>query len=175
MERSINLLKHIVSQKAREDIRPYIYQSALATLAILLILLFLDVLAHTAIIATLGSSVFLVFTRPRAYASRLRPLLGGYLVGTTVGMFFYYLSLLPALVSLPVSASTVSVIFSAMAVGGAIFLMVITNTEHAPAAGMALGLLMNHWDYKTILFIFSAVGVLAVLRQILRPYMIDLI
>ena len=175
MEWGNNLLKRIVSQKARENILPYIYQPALATLAILLILLFLDVISHTAIIATLGSSAFLVFTRPRAYESRLRPLLGGYLIGTTVGMSFYYLSLLPGLVSLPISTSTVVVIFSAMAVGGAIFLMVITNTEHSPAAGMALGLVMNDWDYKTILFIFSAVGVLAVLRQILRPYMIDLI
>lgn len=169
------MLKRIVSQKARENIRPYIYQSALATLAILLILLFLDVISHTAIIATLGSSTFLVFTRPRAYASRLRPLLGGYLIGTTVGMFFYYLSLLPGLVSLPVSTSTVYVVFSAMAVGGAIFLMVITNTEHSPAAGMAMGLVINAWDFQTILFIFSAVGMLAILRHVLRPYMIDLI
>ncbi|MDH5648575.1 MAG: HPP family protein [Gammaproteobacteria bacterium] len=166
---------YIVSSKARQDLRPYIWQSVLATATILLILLFLDVLSHTAIIATLGSTAFLVFTRPRAYASRLRPLLGGYFIGMSVGIFFYYLSLLPSLVSLPVSTSTVYIVFSAMSVGAAIFFMVVTNTEHAPAAGMALGLVMNDWDYRTIVFIFSAVVIIAVLRQILRPFMIDLI
>lgn len=165
----------IISDKVKQDIRPYVYQSVLATVAILIILLFLDVISHTAIIATLGSSVFLVFTRPRAYASRLRPLLGGYLIGTTVGVFFYYLSLLPSLVSLPVSTSSVYVVFSALAVGGAIFLMVITNAEHAPAAGMALGLVMNSWDYTTIVFIFTAVLALAIVRHVFKPLMIDLI
>lgn len=133
----------IIDEKAKQDIRPYLLQSFLATLTIFFILVFLDVLSHTAIIATLGSSAFLVFTRPRAYASRLRPLVGGYLVG--------------------------------MAVGSAIFLMVVTDTEHPPAAGMSLGLVLNQWDHKTLLFIIIAVMVMAVLRKLLQPYMVDLV
>lgn len=133
----------LIDEKAKQDIRPYLLQSLLATLTIFFILVFLDVLSHTAIIATLGSSAFLVFTRPRAYASRPRPLIGGYLVG--------------------------------MAVGSAIFLMVVTDTEHPPAAGMSLGLVLNQWDHKTLLFIFVAVIVMAVLRKYLQPYMVDLV
>jgi len=129
----------IISDQARQNIRPYVLQSILATLTIFIILIFLDALLHTAIIAALGSSAFQVFTRPCAYGSRSRTLIGGYLVGMTVGSVFYYATLLPAYLSLPVSEVTVLIVFSAMAVGGAIFLMVITNTEHSPAAGMALG------------------------------------
>lgn len=165
----------LIDEKARKNLRPYILQSALATFFIFLILIFLDVLSHTAIIAALGSSAFLVFTRPRAYASRLRPLFGGYLIGTVVGMFFFYLSLIPGWVSLPISTSTVLIIFGAMAVGAAIFFMVVTNTEHPPAAGMALGMVMNAWDYRTIMYVLIAVAMMALLRHLLKRYMIDLI
>ncbi len=165
----------IFDEKACKNIRPYILQSVLATFTILFILVFLDVLTHTAIIATLGASAFLVFTRPRAYASRSRTLIGGYLIGMAVGVLYYYMALLPAHFSMALSEATVLVVFSAMAVGTAIFLMVVTDTEHAPAAGMALGLVLNQWDHKTLLFILMAVFVMAVLRKVLQPYMVDLV
>lgn len=166
---------HIINEKAKQDIRPFLLQSILATLTIFFILVFLDALLHTAIIAALGSSAFLVFTRPRAYASRPRTLVGGYLVGMVVGTIFFYATLLPAYLSLPVSQATVLVVFAAMAVGGAIFLMVITDTEHSPAAGLSLGLVLNQWDHKTLAFIIVAVIVMAVLRKVLSPYMVDLV
>jgi len=165
----------IISEKARQDLRPYLLQSMLATLTIFFILIFLDTLSHTAIIAALGSSAFQVFTRPRAYSSRPRTLLGGYLVGISVGTIFYGATLLTAFLSLPVPQVVVLVIFSAMAVGGAIFLMVITNTEHSPAAGLALGLVLNQWDHKTLMFIIVAVVVMVLLRKVLQPYMVDLV
>jgi len=165
----------LIDEKARQNIRPYLLQSFLATLTILFILVFLDVLSHTAIIATLGASAFLVFTRPRAYASRPRPLVGGYLVGMAVGIMYYYALLLPAHFSISISQPTALIVFSAMAVGSAIFLMVVTDTEHPPAAGMSLGLVLNQWDHKTLLFIIFAVIVMAVLRKLLQPYMVDLV
>ena len=165
----------IINKKLRQDIRPYIFQSVLATGTILMILLVLDVIEHTAIIATLGSSAFLVFTRPRAYASRLRPLLGGYLIGIVVGMFFYMLSLLPQMASLPISQSTIYIVYGAMSVGCAIFFMVATSTEHPPAAGMALSLVMNAWDGGTLLFILLAVLSMAFMRRLLQPVMVDLV
>ncbi len=166
---------NIIDEKVRKNIRPYLLQSILATLTILLILVFLDVLSHTAIIATLGSSAFLVFTRPRAYVSRSRPLIGGYIIGMAVGVMYYYATLLAAYFSISVSQATVLIVFSAMAVGAAIFLMVVTDTEHPPAARMSLGLVLNQWDHKTLFFILVAVIVMAVLRKILQPYMVNLV
>jgi membrane protein implicated in regulation of membrane protease activity len=62
-----------------------------------------------------------------------------------------------------------------LAVGIAIFLMVITNTEHAPAAGIALGLVINEWDWQTIIFIISAVILFAVIKRLLKAKLIDLV
>jgi len=63
----------------------------------------------------------------------------------------------------------------AVAVGMAIFIMVATDTEHAPAAGIALGLVLNDWDYKTIIFILVAVVLFSVMRKILKPKLFNLI
>jgi CBS-domain-containing membrane protein len=75
----------LFDKKARRNIRPYFIQCSLATLTIVLILVFLDVIKHAAIIATLGSSVFLIFALPSTYPSRPRPLLGGYLIAIIIG------------------------------------------------------------------------------------------
>ncbi len=164
----------IIDKKIRTNFRAYIFQSLLATLTILLILLFMDVTVHITIIAVLGSSAFLVFTRPRAYGSHPRPLIGGYVIGIGVGTLFYHLSQLPEMMSLPVSANTVFIVFAALSVGVAIFCMVVTNTEHSPAAGLSLGLVVTSWSYGDILFVMGAVLFMAVLRQLLQPVMIDL-
>ena len=167
-------LDWLIDDKARGHLRPYLLQSLLATFSILLILLFLDVIEHTALIATLGSTVFLVFANPNAYAAHTRPLIGGYLVGIGVGALFYYFSLFPEWLSLPVSKQTIYVVYAAMAVGVAILIMVLTDTEHPPAAGAALGLVLNSWSYQTLIFMLAAVLSLALLRSVLRRYMVDL-
>ena len=164
----------LIDEKARQNIWPYIIQCGLATLTILLILVFLDVIKHTAIIATLGSSAFLVFALPSSYSSRPRPLIGGYVVAIIIGAGCYYLSSLHILEYLPISLHTIYIIFAALAVGLSIFAMVVTDTEHGPAAGMALGLVLNTWDYKTLIFVIFAVITLAVIRHLFRKRMIDL-
>ncbi len=67
------------------------------------------------------------------------------------------------------------IVFGAIAVGIAIFIMTITNTEHAPAAGIALGLVINEWNYFTIILIFCAIVWMASVRKFLKPYLMDLI
>jgi CBS-domain-containing membrane protein len=63
----------------------------------------------------------------------------------------------------------------AIAVGLSIFLMVITNTEHPPAAGTALGIAAHTWSYQVVLFILLSVISLAVIRALLRSRMKDLV
>jgi hypothetical protein len=53
--------------------------------------------------------------------------------------------------------------------------MAVTNTEHAPAAGIALGLVINRWDYLTIIFIFLAILWLVGIKILLKKYLMDLI
>jgi len=164
----------IIDEKAQKNVRRYVFQCSLATLTILIVLMFLDVLSHTAIIATLGASAFVVFTMPKSYSSKPRPLIGGYIVGISVGCLCHFLSILRLVKSIVVTQTISYVIFGGLAVGIAVFLMVITNTEHPPAAGMPLGLVLNKWDYLAIVFILGAIILMAGIRELLKPTLIDL-
>lgn len=165
----------IFDVKVRKNLWRYVFQCALATLTILAVLLFLDVLNETAIIAALGASAFIVFTMPTTYSSDPRRLIGGYLVGISIGFFFYVLSEYIDMNSIFGTQTMSLVVFGALAVGAAIFIMTVTNTEHAPAAGIALGLVINQWDYHTIFFILAAIIWMAGVRKLLKPYTMDLI
>lgn len=164
----------LIDSKLEHNLGRYLFQCGLATLTILIVLLFLDVVENTAIIATLGASAFIVFTMPKSYSSGRRPLIGGYLVGIAVGCSCHFLSEFPLIASILTTAKMADVVFGSLAVGIAIFIMTVTNTEHPPAAGMALGLVLNQWDYMTILFILGAILLLAATKKALKPVLIDM-
>jgi CBS-domain-containing membrane protein len=149
----------------------YVGQCILATLTISVMLLFLDVFTETAIIAALGASVFTVFTMPRSYAAEPRRVIGGYGVGVIIGMLCY-LSMHAS--THLISEETSLVLYGSLAVGLAILAMAATNTEHAPAAGIALGLVINTWSAATVVFIIMAMLWMVAVRHLLRRRLINL-
>jgi len=165
----------IFDKKFKKNRLKYIFQCFLATLTIFAVLIFLDVLNEAALITALGASAFIVFTMPTQYSSDPRRLIGGYIVGLIVGFMFFLLSISTSSNQIFENEITLLVIFGAISVGFAVFIMAVTNTEHAPAAGIALGLVINKWDYLTIIFIILAILWLAGIRIILKNYFMDLI
>jgi CBS-domain-containing membrane protein len=166
----------IIDQKIRKNISNYIFQCLLATGILLSALLFLNVITETALIASLGATSFIVFAMPKTYASSPRRLIGGYSIGIITGIICSYLgsilhdtSLLNALIP-----HESPIVFAAIAVGLSIFFMTLTNTEHAPAAGIALGLVINQWNLQSILFIVVVMLMMAIIHHLLHPYLIDL-
>jgi CBS-domain-containing membrane protein len=164
----------LIDGKIKKNLTNYIGQSFLATFAIFLVLAFLNVLKETAIIASLGATAFIIFTMPKSYFSKPRCLIGGYVVGIIAGLFCHFICCFLSL-HLILGQKLYYILFGSLAVGIAIFLMVITNTEHAPAAGIALGLVINEWDWQTIIFIISAVILFAVIKRLLKAKLIDLV
>jgi len=165
----------IFDKKFKKNTLKYIFQCFLATLTMLAILVFLDVLNEAALITALGASAFIVFAMPTRYSSDPRRLIGGYIVGLFVGFIFYLVSKSSIGTNLFASQTTSLIIFGSIAVGFSIFIMAVTNTEHAPAAGISLGLVINKWEPLTILFIIIAVLWLVGIQIILKKYLMDLI
>lgn len=165
----------LIDNKIKKNFKHYILQCSLATLTMLGILTFLDVLTETAIIASLGSSVFIVFAMPWNYCAEPRRLIGGYMVASIVGIVFYFLSEYARFEISDYVANFSLLIYSSLAVGFAIFIMVATDTEHAPAAGLSLGLVLNSWDYITIVLIISAVIWMSAVHKLLKTRLIDLL
>jgi CBS-domain-containing membrane protein len=76
--------------------------------------------------------------------------------------------------STAVSAHTGMIIFGGLATGIAMFLMVMTRTEHPPAAALALGLVLNEWTAITLLVVFAGVIGLSLCKQLVLPLLMDL-
>ena len=76
------------------------------------------------------------------------------------------------------------ILAAALSVGLAIFLMVITDTEHPPAAGTALGIVVFGpalaWSFgwpfwRLVLFVLVFAIALSLVRFLLRPWLKELV
>lgn len=164
----------LFDRNAKKNIGRYIVQSIAAGSMLMVVLFFLNAVDHPAILATLGATFFIVFTMPRSYPASRRPLIGGYIIGISIGLVFHYFSANPIVTSYFVSEQSRDMLFGALAVATAIFCMVCTDTEHPPAAGLALAILISEWDIRTIIFLLGVVVILSIIKQWFEPLMLDL-
>ena len=157
----------------RENLKRYALQCGLAGLVVFVLLLVLDAVTQTVLIAALGASTFIAFAIPRHLHSGPRHMIGGYVVGILAGSLMSTLEM-----SMDVSAalgSAVIIIFGAIAISLAMFTMVVTRTEHPPAAALALGLVLNEWSVLTLFVVLAGVIALSVIKQLILPALLDLI
>jgi len=153
----------------------YVLQCGLGTLSMLLILLVMNQISVSAVVASMGASCFISFLMPHSHTARPRSLLGGYLVGMVFGCLFNSLSLQPIVQSWLGAWQDPHILMAAIAVGLSMFGMAITNTEHPPAAGLALGLVFDDITLVTIFIIIAGIICLTAIKTLLKPYMIDLL
>jgi CBS-domain-containing membrane protein len=158
----------------RDNKLRYAGQCLIATLSVLATLLLLDTIEHTVTVASLGASTFIVFARPHHRQARPRALIGGYVIGTVSGCLCSVASAGLSSAPLPVANTTLQTLFGALAVGLAFFGMVALQSEHPPAAGLALGLVINGWDLRTLAVVILGISSLAVIKTLTKPLLIDL-
>ena len=172
-KRRMPILTHVIDPKLRRDFRHYLLQSLAATAFCFVMLVSLDVIIPGAVVASLGASTFIVFVGPQSRAAKPRNLLGGQLIGAGTGVAcsrLLQMGLLTGLTSLQMETA----IYGSIAVGLAIFLMVVIDMEHPPAAGTALSLVVSDWDVYSRAFIGGATIFLAVVRLALGGKLRDL-
>ncbi len=165
----------IIDKSFKGTFKNYITQSLLATVALAIILYFVKVLTHAAIVASLGASTFIVFAMPHWVTARPRRLIGGHVVGILSGTICYYTFLTGPVGRLVTNWEFATLGVYALAVGLSLFLMALTNTEHPPAAGTALGIVVQPWSYQIVIFVLVSVISLAIIRRLLSRYLRDLI
>ncbi len=155
-------------QKMIEEFRlhwkHYLLQSLFATVTVFIVLYFLS-LQNAVIIASIGATAFIVFAMPDYLTAQPRNVIGGHLVGLFWGFVF---SLIPH--------ATVfgSLIGYSMAVGLSIFTMVVTDTEHPPAAGTALGVAITGMSPNVLVAVILSIVLLSLIHRIFKPYLRDL-
>jgi len=158
----------------RDHRAAYVKQTAMATVSMLAVLLLLDLVDQTVLIASLGASTFIVFSMPHMKRSRPRYLVGGYVVGALAGCS---LSLLAEFLDTYAFTDPrlVHVSFAALAVGIAFFVMVVTDTEHPPAAALALGFVLNEWNLFALLVVMCGIVLITAIKELIKSRLRDLI
>jgi len=157
----------------RDDLKRYVMQCVLAGLVVLVLLLVLDAVTQTVLIAALGASTFIAFAVPRSPHSGPRHMIGGYVAGMFAGAL---MATLKTMIDVSPSADhAVMVVFGAIAISLAMFTMVVTRTEHPPAAALALGLVLNEWSFLTLIVVLSGIIGLSIIKQLILPALLDLI
>lgn len=149
----------LFDRKLKEKWKNYLWQSGAATLAIFFILLIFTKLTNVVIVAAVGATTFTVFAIPKQYTAKARNVMGGHMIGIAMGLLWSHLP--PLLVG------------GSLAVGTTTLLMVITNTEHPPAAGTALGIVVSP-SLGSVGFILGSTFVLSLIKRVMDPWLEDL-
>ena len=168
--------KHVVDRKLRERGMwvHYVFQSLLATLSIFVVLLILQ-LATPVIVAALGATAFVVFAMPKNIMAQPRNVIGGHFVGVISGgvcaLLFIYFGDNPG--------GIIHIIFASISIGVAIFIMVVTDTEHPPGCSTALGLVVYAEAPLDVAlfggFIMISASIIAFVKHALDPRLKDLV
>lgn len=155
---------YLISKNFKENWANYVWQSmAAGILAFFVIFIFSELIALI-ILASIGSTVFTVFALPSNRTAQARNVVGSYILCILVG-----------LACCPIPSMSLG---GGIAVGAAAFCMVITDTEHPPAAGIALGLALTPVLEQALLgAVFAIIGAVlsSLLRHVSRPWLKDLV
>jgi CBS-domain-containing membrane protein len=151
----------------------YLAQSTLAGIALAVILVLQDALANVAILTAIAASTFLVFVNPSGIMSQPRRLVGGHITGALVALPFSVV-----LYDAGLGLAGTAVLYEATAgaaVGFGILVMSLIDTEHGPAAGTILGLVLEPWSASAALLVVGSAFVLLAAKYLLRERLVDLI
>ena len=67
------------------------------------------------------------------------------------------------------------ILFGAVAVGLAMFVMVTTDAEHPPGAAVALGFVLSDWDMSTVAIVMAGIIAISVIKELVRDLLMDLL
>lgn len=173
--RGVLLESRLFDRRLRHHPQNYVFQSALCMVALLAIILVVDVVLRAAIVVGVASSAFIVFMLPHSRAATPRRVVGGHTVAVAVGTALSLAYLVPGWGDLAAMSPAFQNLIAVLAVGLGFLIMILTNTEHPPAVGTALGLVVADWTLSTALFVLLGVLMLSGIHMALRPWLKNLL
>ena len=161
----MSALDRAFDQRFRPHWVSYLLQSVLAAVSLFVVLMALRQ-QNLVVAASLAATSFTVFAAPSSVTASPRNAVRGHLVGVVFGSAF---------APIPHEAALLQDAMYAAAVGSAMLTMAAANTEHPPAAGTALGVVIAGFSWPLVLGVAVGAVVLAVIHTVLRPGLRDLV
>jgi len=154
-----------IAQELRLYWKHYVLQSLVASLSIFIVLLFLTT-QEAVIVASIGATTFIVFAMPKSITAKPRNVIGGHIAGIIAGSLC---ALIPHQLLLQ------SIAVYSLSVGFSMFIMVVTDTEHPPASGTALGFAISGFSLDVTATMVASVVVLSLIHHCFKRYLRDLV
>ena len=167
--------ERMVDPRLRGQRRVYLYQALIATAVLVVVIWVEDLLSNTAIFAAIASTAFVLFVTPRSLTASPRHVIGGHAMCVVSGLVMsaiIHSSLGDDIIG---GSSFLFATAAALAVGLGIILMGLTETEHPPAAGTALGMALVEIDWELILVLLSSVALMSLVRRLVLPRLRNLL
>ena len=154
----------------------YIFQIGICIPIFILLLLLGDVVLRAPIVIAVASSAFTIFVMPKSIASSPRRVIGGHCIAIILGGLFVLILAFTGLNALYEGSTIFRDVFIAVLVVLSIFIMVVTDTEHPPAAGTILGIcLQDEWSWFSVLFALICMLIMLAIKSILSSRLINLV
>ncbi len=131
---------YLLDPKFRHRYEQCFLRAFLAFLAMAIILLFVESPSSAAIAAGLGSSVVGIFINPNGATARLRAMVGGHTMALLLGSVLSFILFAGSIETFTVDHSQFHALIMALSVGLLFLVMAITDTDHPPAGGIAIGM-----------------------------------
>lgn len=149
-----------------------IRQALFASLVLFAMLAFYDKFsAHPVFnaigIASIASSIFIIFTAPHTVAGQNKAIVGGYIIGILIGAGCHYLLHHQHLIHITSFHSYATLFLGSFSLFLVLILMVVLQMPHPPAAGLALGMVIDNWEPQALLLICCIIIALVLIKQLL--------
>jgi len=131
---------YLLDPKFRHRYEQCFLRAFLAFVAVAIILLFVESPSSAAIAAGLGSSVVGIFINPNGATARLRAMVGGHTMALLLGSVFSFILFAGSIETFTVDHSQFHALIMVLSVGFLFLVMAITDTDHPPAGGIAIGM-----------------------------------
>ncbi len=131
-------------------------------------------LARAALIGSLASTAFVLFLYPHSRQADPRHAIGGHAVAVVSAAPFAVLAGGVAHDGFVDGGSMLFIIYATAALGVAMLVMALTSTEHPPAAGASLALVVHGLHMDLVVFIAVAVLLMSAAHQMLISRMHNL-
>lgn len=153
----------------------YLLQTGLVAATLFGLLAVEGAVVPGAVMVTIASTAFIVFAIPHSVASQTRRVIGGHVVGVLAGAAFAGVSAIQGLDGAIDQSRIIWGLVACGAVGLGTFVMVVTDTEHPPAAATCLALALGGWSWSSVAFILIGAACFSIVRLVLRRRLINLI
>lgn len=178
------MIKARTKRKIKDIRYNLIWQPLLCMLFMYLVLWTLHSVAHEWLLwaagaSSLASTAYIIFVTPDAYVAKSSRVIGGYfialVVSELVGYLFRQAFHLLGDNYLAITFPHIYWLSAILAVGISIFLMVILDLQHPPAAGLGLVTILDVQSFYVLFVLFASAAGLSLIRQLLGKRLKNLI